>query len=57
VWHQRRAGKKLSITVEAFRRLTAAYKRALEEQAARLGEIQEARADLTLGPVTVGPHA
>lgn len=57
IWHQRRAGKKIVVTVEAFGTLTARQRRALDEQVARLGEIQGGQPELTMGTVTVGPHA
>lgn len=57
VWHQRRSGRRIAVTVEPLDRLPAARRRALEAEVARLGEIMEGRAELTVGPVTVGPHA
>lgn len=57
VWHQRRRGRRTSITVEPLVRLTARQRRQLGEQAERVGEVLEATAELVLGKVTVGPHA
>ncbi|ARF76234.1 hypothetical protein B7C62_31115 [Kitasatospora albolonga] len=57
VWHQRRSGKKLFITVEEITPLTGVRRKELDEQAARVGEILEGRTELTLAKVTVGPHA
>jgi hypothetical protein len=57
VWHQRRSGRKLDVTVEPLRRLTAARRRALDEQVERIGEFLEATPRLTIGPVTTGAHA
>ena len=57
VWHHRRAGRKVAVTVEPLGRLTASRRRELEQQVARVGEILEATAELTVGPVSVGPHA
>ncbi|MFC5827477.1 winged helix DNA-binding domain-containing protein [Nonomuraea insulae] len=57
VWHQRRSGNRIDVTVEPLRDLTAAQARGLEEQVERLGEVLEARPRLTIGPVTVGAHA
>jgi hypothetical protein len=57
VWHQRRSGRKLAITVELLDDLTARQRRQLEDQVVRTGEILEAAPHLTIGPVTVGPHA
>ncbi|MFE6834135.1 winged helix DNA-binding domain-containing protein [Streptomyces sp. NPDC057705] len=57
VWHQRRTGRRIALTVELVGRLSAAHHRALEEQAERTGAMLEGIADLTLGKVTTGPHA
>ena len=57
VWHHKRSGRRAAITVEPLGRLTAAQRRELEEQAGRVGEVLECRAELTIGDVTVGPHA
>jgi DNA glycosylase AlkZ-like len=57
IWHQRRSGAKVTLTVEPFRSLTRAELRRLDEQVERIGEIQEAAATLTIGTVTTGPHA
>ncbi|MBN6056846.1 AlkZ family DNA glycosylase [Nonomuraea sp. RK-328] len=57
VWHQRRSGRRVQVTVEPLRPLTAARARELDDQVARVGEILEARPELTIGPVTTGAHA
>ncbi len=57
VWHQRRSGSKLAITVEPLRRLTAAQRRELDDEVDLLGAVMQAKPTLTLGAVTVGPHA
>jgi hypothetical protein len=59
VWHQRRAGKgkTIEITVEPLNELTAAQRRALDDQVERVGAFLEETPRLTIGPVTVGPHA
>lgn len=57
VWHQKRSGRRVAITVELFDELTAARSTALDRQVERIGEVLEATPTLTLGPVTVGPHA
>jgi hypothetical protein len=57
IWHQKRSGRKAALTVEPFRRLTAAERRGLDAQVERIGEIQEAAATLTIGTVSAGPHA
>jgi hypothetical protein len=56
VWHQKRSGKRIDITVEPFGRLTAARRRAVEAEAERVGEILEGRPTLTVGEVTARPH-
>jgi hypothetical protein len=57
VWHQRRSGRKLAITVEPLRELTSSQRRQLDDEADLVGAVMEATATLTVGPVTVGPHA
>ncbi|MFJ5261137.1 winged helix DNA-binding domain-containing protein [Streptomyces sp. NPDC088387] len=57
VWHQRRQGRRTTLTVEPLRKLTARQERALGEEAERVGEVLEARAELVIGEVTTGPHA
>jgi hypothetical protein len=57
VWHQRRSGRKLDVTVEPLVPLTATRRRELDEQVERVGAILEATPRLTIGTVTVGGHA
>ncbi|WBB58691.1 winged helix DNA-binding domain-containing protein [Streptomyces sp. WMMC500] len=57
VWHQRRSGRRIAVTVEPLDALAAPRRRALEEEVARLGQIMEGRAELTVGRVAVGAHA
>jgi hypothetical protein len=57
IWHQRRSGKRIAVTVEAFGTLAPGQLKALGEQVERLGEILEGTPTLTLGEVTVGGHA
>jgi Winged helix DNA-binding domain len=57
VWHQRRSGRQIELTVEPLIRLTAGQKRALEHQVDRIGEIFEGKPRLTVGIVTAGAHA
>ncbi|MEU6176895.1 winged helix DNA-binding domain-containing protein [Streptomyces coeruleorubidus] len=57
VWHQRRQGRRTTVTVEPLVRLTARQERELDEQVERVGEVLEARAELVVGQVKVGPHA
>jgi hypothetical protein len=57
IWHQRRSGRKLTITVEPLRELTAAQHRQLDDEACLVAAVMEATATLTVGTVTAGPHA
>src|SRR5215469_10313882 len=57
VWHQRRSGRKLAITVESLRELTAPQRRQLDDEASLVAAVMEATATLTVGPVTAGAHA
>jgi hypothetical protein len=57
VWHQRRSGRALAITVEPLGELTATQRRQLEDEVDLVGAVMEAKATLTVGTVTVGPHA
>lgn len=57
VWHQRRAGRKIAITVEPLANLTSAQRHALDQQVERIGAILEGQPQLTIGTVTVGAHA
>jgi hypothetical protein len=57
IWHQRRSGRRIAVTVEAFGTLSPSRLKALGEQVERLGEILEGTPTLTLGEVTVGGHA
>jgi len=57
VWHQRRSGRSIDVTVEPLNRLTAEQRQALETQAERIGKILGGQARLTVGTVTTGGHA
>ncbi|MCX4674606.1 winged helix DNA-binding domain-containing protein [Streptomyces sp. NBC_01433] len=57
VWHQRRAGRRIAVTVETLAPLRPAQLRALEEQVERVAEVLEATAELAVGKVVVGAHA
>ncbi|MGI5520451.1 winged helix DNA-binding domain-containing protein [Micromonospora sp. CA-259024] len=57
VWHQRRAGPRIHVTVEPLRALGTGRQRALEEEVERVGQILEGTTSLTIGTVSVGPHA
>ena len=56
VWHQRRVGQKVAITVEPLRELTATERRQLDDEVDLVGAVMEATPTLTIGTVTVGPH-
>jgi DNA glycosylase AlkZ-like len=57
VWHQRRSGRKLAITVEPLRELTAVQRRQLGDEVDLVSTVMEAAATLTVGTVTAGAHA
>jgi hypothetical protein len=57
VWHQRRSGRKLAITVEPLCELTTKQRRQLADEAELVGAVMDAEPTLTVGVVTVGPHA
>ncbi len=57
VWHQRRSGRRLIITVEPLRELTAWQRRQLGDEAGLVSAVMEATATVTVGTVLVGPHA
>ncbi|HEY7131252.1 MAG TPA: winged helix DNA-binding domain-containing protein [Candidatus Limnocylindrales bacterium] len=57
VWHQRRSGRRMEITVEPLRELTRRERRELEDEAALVGSVLEAEPTLTVGTVSVGAHA
>jgi hypothetical protein len=56
VWRHRMASKELAITVEPFADLRPSRRDELDARVARLGEIWEMPAELTLGRVTGGAH-
>jgi hypothetical protein len=57
IWHAKRSGGRVVITVESLARLTKQRSRELDEQVQRVGELLGAAPELVLGPVPVGPHA
>jgi hypothetical protein len=57
VWHQRRSGRKLHVTVEPLRSLKPLQLKGLDAAVDRLGAIVDAQPVLTIGEVTVGAHA
>lgn len=56
VWHQRRSGRRLALTVEPFAPLDAGGLAAVHAQADRIGEIVEATPTVTIGEVTARAH-
>jgi hypothetical protein len=56
VWHQRRSGRRLAVTVEPFGRFGKARRRELDAQVERIGDVLEATPELTIGAVTAAPH-
>jgi hypothetical protein len=57
LWHQKRSGRRVALTVEPFFRMTRARRAELDEQAARIGTVLDATPEVTIGEVTVGGHA
>jgi hypothetical protein len=57
LWHQRRRGRRVAVTVEPFGTLPKRRRGELAEQVERVGAILEATPELTIGEVTVGSHA
>ena len=57
VWHLRRSGRKLAITVEPFENLATTQRHGLGEQVERIGEFLEGHPQLIIGTVTAGGHA
>ncbi|MGZ0153232.1 winged helix DNA-binding domain-containing protein [Kribbella sp. WER1] len=57
VWHQKKAGRTLHVTVEALGPLNRRRRALLDVEVDRLAAILGAAPSLTLGDVAVGPHA
>jgi hypothetical protein len=57
VWHQRRTGRRLAVTVEPLCELRPSHRRQLDDEVKLLAAVLEAEPTLTVGTVTVGPHA
>jgi hypothetical protein len=57
VWHQKKSGRKLHVTVEALTSLNRTRLRQLDAEVDRLAAILGCTPTLTLGEVAVGPHA
>jgi hypothetical protein len=56
IWHQRRSGRQVHLTVEPFTELTPGRRRELDAEVERLGAILEATPTLTIGAVTARSH-
>jgi hypothetical protein len=57
VWHLRRSGRTLAITVEPFAGLTPTQRCELDDQVERIGAFLAGTPQLTIGTVTAGAHA
>ena len=57
VWHQKKAGRTLQVTVESLSTLNRRRRTLLDAEVDRLAAILACTPSLTLGDVTVGPHA
>jgi hypothetical protein len=57
VWHQRRSGRRIAITVEPLRDLTQTERLELDREVELVGTVMEAQSTLTIGTISVGPHA
>lgn len=57
LWHQKRSGTQVAVTVEPFTTLTATRRRELDTQVTRIANILGATPTLTIGEVRVGGHA
>ncbi|MEU4766117.1 winged helix DNA-binding domain-containing protein [Actinosynnema sp. NPDC023794] len=57
VWHQKRSGRRIVVTVEPFAPLSRAHAAELDREVAWVGEFMEGRPELTVGTVSVGGHA
>ena len=57
VWHQRKAGRRVHVTVEPLYRVTQKRISELTEAVDHLAHLQGLRAEVTVGEVSVGAHA
>ncbi|MFC9691285.1 winged helix DNA-binding domain-containing protein [Kribbella sp. NPDC056951] len=57
VWHQKKSGRNLQVTVEPLVRLNRRQQAALAAAVDRVATIQSTKGTLTVGEITVGPHA
>jgi hypothetical protein len=56
VWHHRRRGRAVHLTVQPFDRLSRRHEQQLDAQVQRVGAILEATPSLTIGTVTARSH-
>lgn len=56
VWHHRRAGRRLDVTVELLTSLTSSQSGELEDQVQRVGEVLEAIPRAAIGTVFARSH-
>jgi hypothetical protein len=56
IWHHRRAGRRVALTVEPFTALSKRQLRQLDDEVERIGSVLEATPTLTVGTVTAGRH-
>jgi Winged helix DNA-binding domain len=57
VWHHRRSGRSIHVTVEPFAAMESVQREALDDQVERVGQVLEGDPSVTVGTVSVGPHA
>jgi hypothetical protein len=57
VWHQKKTGTTVAITVEPLGDLSTRHRKQLQQQVERIGAILESTPSLTIGTITVGAHA
>ncbi|MGW1344958.1 winged helix DNA-binding domain-containing protein [Kribbella sp. NPDC002412] len=57
VWHHKKSGRKVHVTVESLISLSSTRRRLLDTEVDRLAAMLDCTPSLTLGDVTVGPHA
>jgi hypothetical protein len=56
IWHHRRAGRSVALTVEPFTALSKRQLRQLDDEVERIGSVLEATPTLSVGTVTAGRH-
>jgi hypothetical protein len=56
VWHQRKSGRKIQITVEPLQALSPMQRKQIHEQADRIAKIVDGQATVTFDTVTVTSH-